>query len=374
MRDPSTVYLDWEVELAPDVTLEPNVILRGPTSVGDGSVIGAGSQLIDATIGERATRVGQHRRVVGHRGRGERRAVQPPATRQRRRARGAQVGNFAELKNTRLGAGSKQHHVSYLGDAEVGERVNIGAGTITANYDGTRKHPTTDRRRGVPGRRHDARRADRGGRGRQDRRRRRGHRDVPPGKLAVGVPARIREPGAPPTTRGGPAAGDPPAKATPVKFPVVELLIIVFLTFLEGFFVAAEIALVSIRRSRVEQLVEEGKPGARRVRRLLDEPGRFLAVCQLGLTVIGFFASAFAAVSLSTQLTTVLRRRPAWRRVPPRAVPRGRDGPPGAVHDRLRRARAEDARRSPTPERFAITLSAADRRSWPGRSARSSPR
>jgi putative hemolysin len=79
---------------------------------------------------------------------------------------------------------------------------------------------------------------------------------------------------------------------------MLDILILILLTFLEGFFVAAEIALVSIRRSRVEQLVEEGRPGARRVRRLLEEPGRFLAVSQLGLTVIGFFASAYAAVSL----------------------------------------------------------------------------
>jgi putative hemolysin len=87
-----------------------------------------------------------------------------------------------------------------------------------------------------------------------------------------------------------------------VNLPVTDLLIIVLLTLLEGFFVAAEIALVSIRRSRVEQLVEEGRPGAARVKRLLDEPGRFLAVSQLGLTIIGFFASAFAAVSLADQL------------------------------------------------------------------------
>jgi putative hemolysin len=87
---------------------------------------------------------------------------------------------------------------------------------------------------------------------------------------------------------------------------MLDILVIVLLTLLEGFFVAAEIALVSIRRSRVEQLVEEGRPGARRVRRLLDDPGRFLAVSQLGLTVIGFFASAFAAVNLSSQLTKVL--------------------------------------------------------------------
>jgi putative hemolysin len=91
-----------------------------------------------------------------------------------------------------------------------------------------------------------------------------------------------------------------------VNLPIVPLLVIVLLTVLEGFFVAAEIALVSIRRSRVEQLAEEGDHGARRVRRLLNEPGRFLAVCQLGLTFIGFFASAYAAVSLADQLTTLL--------------------------------------------------------------------
>ena len=87
-----------------------------------------------------------------------------------------------------------------------------------------------------------------------------------------------------------------------MSLPIAEILFLVVLTVLEGFFVAAEIALVSIRRSRVEQLVDEGRPGAKRVQRLLDDPGRFLAVCQLGLTVIGFLASAFAAVSLSKQL------------------------------------------------------------------------
>ena len=88
--------------------------------------------------------------------------------------------------------------------------------------------------------------------------------------------------------------------------PIPEILLLLVLTFLEGFFVAGEIALVSIRRSRVDQLVEEDRSGARRVRRLLDEPGRFLAVCQLGLTFIGFLASAFAAVSLSSQLSGLL--------------------------------------------------------------------
>jgi putative hemolysin len=87
---------------------------------------------------------------------------------------------------------------------------------------------------------------------------------------------------------------------------MLDILVLILLTFLEGFFVAGEIALVSIRRSRVEQLVDEGSSGARRVRRLLEQPGRFLAVSQLGLTVIGFFASAYAAVSLVAQFSRFL--------------------------------------------------------------------
>jgi len=87
-----------------------------------------------------------------------------------------------------------------------------------------------------------------------------------------------------------------------VNVPFGEILFLIVLTFLEAIFVAAEIALVSIRRSRVEQMVDEGRPGARRVQRLLQDPGRFLAVSQLGLTFIGFLASAYAAVSLSQTL------------------------------------------------------------------------
>ncbi len=90
-----------------------------------------------------------------------------------------------------------------------------------------------------------------------------------------------------------------------------DLLFIAILTGFEGFFVAAEIALVSIRRSRVDQLVDERRRGALRVRRLRADPGRFLAVSQLGLTTIGFFASAYAAVSLVDALAGLLAGIPA---------------------------------------------------------------
>jgi putative hemolysin len=87
---------------------------------------------------------------------------------------------------------------------------------------------------------------------------------------------------------------------------LVELLVIVLLVLLNGVFVAAEIALVTVRRSRLEQLAEEGSRSATLVRRLVDDPGRFLAVIQLGITFIGFLASAFAAVSLTVALSASL--------------------------------------------------------------------
>jgi putative hemolysin len=87
---------------------------------------------------------------------------------------------------------------------------------------------------------------------------------------------------------------------------IFELLFIAFLVLLNGVFVAAEIALVTIRRTRLEQLIDEGNRGAVRVKRLISDPSRFLAVIQLGITFIGFLASAFAAVSLVSSVADVL--------------------------------------------------------------------
>ena len=88
---------------------------------------------------------------------------------------------------------------------------------------------------------------------------------------------------------------------------ILQIVVIVILTLLEGVFVAAEIALVTMRRSRIDQLVEEGNRSAKRVKRLVAQPGRFLAVTQIGLTFLGFLASAYAAVNLTTSLESLFK-------------------------------------------------------------------
>lgn len=139
---PESIYLEPSVELAPDVTLWPGVVLKGRTRIGEGAEVGPYAFLEDALL-EPGARVRAHTVVQGAviaRG-----ADAGPFARLRPGAvlrEGVHVGNFVEVKNSLLHPGVKAGHLAYLGDAEVGEGTNIGAGVITANYDGRRKHKT----------------------------------------------------------------------------------------------------------------------------------------------------------------------------------------------------------------------------------------
>ena len=139
--DPATTWLDVNVSLAPDVTLLPGVQLHGITTVAPGAVIGPDTTLVDVCVGAGADVVRTHGSgaVIG-----EGASVGPfaylrPGT---RLDAGAKIGTFVEAKNAELGPGAKVPHLSYVGDASVGEGSNIGAGTIFANYDGVAKHRT----------------------------------------------------------------------------------------------------------------------------------------------------------------------------------------------------------------------------------------
>jgi bifunctional UDP-N-acetylglucosamine pyrophosphorylase/glucosamine-1-phosphate N-acetyltransferase len=141
MTDPSRTYLDTTVVLAPDVQLLPGTILEGRTVVGAGSVVGPETHLVDTIVGEGAV----VRQTVAREAEiGDRATVGPYASLRpgTRLATGAHVGTFVEIKNSEIGEGAKVPHLAYLGDAEIGPGANIGAGTITANYDGKRKHRT----------------------------------------------------------------------------------------------------------------------------------------------------------------------------------------------------------------------------------------
>ncbi|WP_299429037.1 bifunctional UDP-N-acetylglucosamine diphosphorylase/glucosamine-1-phosphate N-acetyltransferase GlmU [uncultured Meiothermus sp.] len=143
MIQPETIYLEPAVELAADVTLWPGVVLRGQTRLGEGVEVGAYAVLSDTTV-EAGGRIKSH--TVCDEAYVSSGAYVGPFARLRPRAyleEGAHVGNFVELKNARLGKKAKVGHLAYLGDAEVGEESNIGAGVITANYDGQQKHRTT---------------------------------------------------------------------------------------------------------------------------------------------------------------------------------------------------------------------------------------
>ena len=141
MLDPASTFIDEDVVIGQDTVIYPFTMLFAGTRIGADCVVGPSTQCFAAEL-EDGVEVCSSRveRSVVRRG-----AKVGPFTRLRPGCDigpGAVIGNYAELKNTRVGARSQVHHVGYLGDTTIGEGVNIGAGTITCNYDGTRKHPT----------------------------------------------------------------------------------------------------------------------------------------------------------------------------------------------------------------------------------------
>jgi bifunctional UDP-N-acetylglucosamine pyrophosphorylase/glucosamine-1-phosphate N-acetyltransferase len=142
IADPATTYVDDEVVVGRGTVIRPGVYLEGRTRIGEACEIQSGVRIVDSVLGDRVTvlnfcvitgaRLADGARV------GPFAHLRPDSDIRE----GARVGNFVELKKTVLGAGSKANHLAYLGDATVGEHVNVGAGTITCNYDGVTKHPT----------------------------------------------------------------------------------------------------------------------------------------------------------------------------------------------------------------------------------------
>jgi bifunctional UDP-N-acetylglucosamine pyrophosphorylase/glucosamine-1-phosphate N-acetyltransferase len=142
IEKPETVTIDADVRVGMDTVIEPFAQILGKTTIGENCRIGAAAIMQDSEIADEVE-VGPFTIVGTSRvGRG---AHVGPFARLRLDndvAEGAHIGNFVELKKTRLGAGAKANHLAYLGDSQIGAKTNIGAGTITCNYDGYRKHPT----------------------------------------------------------------------------------------------------------------------------------------------------------------------------------------------------------------------------------------
>jgi len=142
IEDPATAYIDGDVAIGADTILHPGVSLEGTTTIGAGCEIHSGVRIVNSQIGDRVT-VLNHCVITDSRIANDARVGPFAHLRGEADVRdGARVGNFVELKKTVLGQGSKSMHLAYLGDATIGEQVNIGAGVITCNYDGVKKHPT----------------------------------------------------------------------------------------------------------------------------------------------------------------------------------------------------------------------------------------
>ncbi len=210
--DPATTRIDARVEIGQDARIEPWSILEGATVIAQDAVIGPNTHVRDSRIGPR-TRVWAS--VVEEATVAEDVEIGPFAHLRPGSEIGARcrIGNFAEVKKSRLGSGTQQHHFSYLGDAEIGENVNIGAGSVTANFDGVAKHRTVigdgasigvDTMMVAP---------VTIGRGATTGAGSVVNRDVAPGKKVVGVPARpieLKRRGHPPADAGDQAPAEAP--------------------------------------------------------------------------------------------------------------------------------------------------------------------
>jgi bifunctional UDP-N-acetylglucosamine pyrophosphorylase/glucosamine-1-phosphate N-acetyltransferase len=140
--DPSHAYISAEAQIGRDTVIHPNVTIEGKTVIGEGCVIRAGARITNSRLGDKVT-VKDHSVIVDSQI--ESNCSVGPFAHLRMNAvleEKATVGNFVEVKKSRLKRGTKAMHLSYLGDATIGERTNIGAGTITCNYDGVNKHET----------------------------------------------------------------------------------------------------------------------------------------------------------------------------------------------------------------------------------------
>lgn len=141
LADPNTTYIDIDVTIGQDTTILPNTILQGITKVGEACTIGPNTVIRDTQIGDRCLIIAS----VLESAEVENNVEIGPFSHLRKGshlASDVHIGNYGEVKNSYLGRGVKMGHFSYMGDATVGENVNIGAGTITANYDGVNKHRT----------------------------------------------------------------------------------------------------------------------------------------------------------------------------------------------------------------------------------------
>lgn len=141
VSDPSSTFIDVDVKIGEDTTVEPYSFLKGQVEIGSGCTVGPLTTLVDCVLGDGVSVVHSHLdacEVLNGCNVGPFTHIRPGT----KLHDGAKAGAFVELKNSEVGAGTKVPHLSYIGDTEIGEGANIGAGTITANYDGRRKHRT----------------------------------------------------------------------------------------------------------------------------------------------------------------------------------------------------------------------------------------